>query len=391
MIDYRRLGLISEKPHTVFEVEGKMVAEHVFTRDGFSDLYSILYQRRAPTHETRADAFESKNSFFPSTDMEMPRELRRRHVRTQDIPMGGKFLDARMTLFQNADVSVGIVKTSEVSNNYFANGDADEMFFVAEGSGELHSSFGVLEYGPGDYVYVPKAVPYRFVFKTPQNMMAVEGTKGFGIPKDFRNAQGQLKLDAPYTHRDFRAPSRLLNFKSNENYAIVVKRNNRLSIHEYTEWPYQTLGWDGWVYPFAFNVERYQPKTSSIHLPPTIHCVFGGHNFVMMNFVPRLVDYHKKAIPCPYPHSSVDCDEVLFYVKGNFTSRKAVGQYSMSFHPGGIPHGPHPEKYEASVGHKETDELAIMVDTFAPLALTAAGKKYEDTSYHFSWNTTEHL
>lgn len=391
MIDYRRLGVVSEKPHTVFEVDGKMVAEHVFTRDGFSDLYSILYQHRAPTHETRADLYEITNPAFPPADVKIQKELRRRHVRTQDIPCAGALLDSRVTLFYNSDCAVGIVKFDKIAPYFFANGDADEMYFVAEGEGELQTSFGVLDYRAGDYVYIPKAVPYRFVFKGQQNMMIVEGTKGFGIPKEFRHPQGQLKLDAPYTHRDFRSPNRLLSLKAGENYPIVVLRNKALSLHEYTEWPYNVVGWDGWVYPFAFNVSDYQPKTSTVHLPPTIHVSFAANNFVMMNFVPRLVDYHKKAIPCPYPHSSVDCDEVLFYVKGNFTSRKSIGQYSMSFHPGGIPHGPHPEKYEASVGHKETDELAIMVDTFAPLIMTDAAKKFEDSTYHFSWNTKEHL
>lgn len=391
MIDYRRLGLISEKPHTVFKVDGKMVAEHVFTRDGFSDLYSIFYQRRAPTHETRAEIFENPNKNFLVSETKFEPNLKRRHIRTQDIPVGTDLLGSRTTLFINNDCSVGIVKMKEVAQTFFANGDADELYFVAEGQGQLETSFGVMAYSEGDYLFIPKSVPYRFVFTGSQNMMVVEGMRAFGIPKEYRHPQGQLKMDAPYTHRDFRSPDKLLEFQKGENFPIVIKRNNHLSIHEYTEWPYQVLGWDGWVYPFAFNIENYQPKTSTVHLPPSSHMVFSALGFVMMNFVPRLVDYHKNAIPCPYPHSSVDCDEVLFYVKGNFTSRKNIGQYSMSFHPGGVPHGPHPEKYEASVGHKQTDELAVMVDTFASLALTEAGKKYEDTTYHFSWNTTEHL
>lgn len=391
MIDYRKLGEVSEKPHTVFEIGGKMVAEHVFTRDGFSDLYSILYQKRAPTHETRADYFESRSPAFPVADARPPKELRRRHVRTQDIPLGKTQSQARVTLFVNNDCSVGMVKVTETDSVFFANGDADEMYFVAEGGGELQTSFGSLTYRAGDYVYIPKAVPYRFVFNTPQNMMVVEGSKGFGIPKEYRHPQGQLRMDAPYTHRDFRSPEKLIDWKRGDNFPIVVKRNNFLSIHEYTEWPYQVLGWDGWVYPFAFHIDAYQPKTSTVHLPPSSHMVFSAHNFVLMNFVPRLVDYHKKAIPCPYPHSSVDCDEVLFYVRGNFTSRKGISQHSMSFHPGGIPHGPHPERYEGSVGAKTTDELAVMVDTFAPLFLTEAARQFEDTNYHFSWNTTDHL
>lgn len=391
MIDYRKLGEIPDKPHTVFEPGGKMVAEHVISRDGFCDVYSILYQKRAPTHETRAELFIHKNPFFPSAEIGIQKELLRRHFRTQDMKTSGTFFDARSTLFYNADCAVGMVKMDAVTDKFFANGDSDELYFVAEGQGALQTCFGILDYVAGDYLYVPKGVPYRFSFNGPQNMMVVDGSKGFGIPKEFRNMQGQLRMDAPYTHRDFRAPTRLLNLGPKENYPIVVLRNKVLSLHEYTEWPYQVVGWDGWMWPFAFHVDNYQPKTSSVHLPPTIHTVFAAHNFVIMNFVPRMVDYHPRAVPCPYPHSSVDCDEVLFYVKGNFTSRKGIDQYSMSFHPGGIPHGPHPEKYEKSVGHKFTDELAIMVDTFAPLVITDAARAIEDPTYHFSWNTAEHL
>lgn len=391
MIDYRRLGQVSDKPHTIFEVDGNMVAEHVFTRDGFSDLYSILYQKRAPTHESRAGIFEHTNRFFPARPTEPNPNLLRRHIKTPDMPTGGTLLESRATLFCNADCAVGMAKPSKTSDVFFCNADADELYFVVEGAGTLQSMFGELDYRAGDYVYVPKGVPYRFVHSGAQNFFVVEGAKNFGIPKEFRHAQGQLKLDAPYTHRDFRSPDRLLQLRDDENFPIIVKRGHVLTRHEYTEWPYKVIGWDGWVYPFAFNIEAYQPKTSSIHLPPSIHTVFAAQGFVMMNFVPRMVDYHKKAIPCPYPHSSVDCDELLFYVKGNFTSRKSIAQYSISFHPGGIPHGPHPEKYEASVGARETDELAVMVDTFAPLCLSEAAAHYEDTSYHMTWNTADHL
>lgn len=391
MIDYRRLGHVSPKPHTVFEVDGKMVAEHVFTRDGFGDLYSILYQRRAPTHEKKAELYEHVNRFFPARPSQTEVNLKRRHVRTPQMPTGGNLLQSRATLFCNNDVAVGMAKPDKVSDSFFVNADADELYFVAEGGGVMQSMFGELDYNAGDYVYIPKAVPYRFVYQKAQNFFIVEGSKSFGIPKEFRLPQGQLRLDAPFTHRDFRSPSRLCDFKSTENFPIIVKRGHVLSVHEYENWPYEVVGWDGWVYPFAFNVLDYQPKTSTVHLPPSIHLSFAAQGFVMMNFVPRMVDYHPQAIPCPYPHSSVDCEEILFYVKGNFTSRAGIEQYSISYHPGGIPHGPHPEKYEASVGARYTDELAIMVDTFAPVYLTEAARQWEDAEYHMSWNTPNHL
>jgi homogentisate 1,2-dioxygenase len=391
MIDYRKLGVVSEKPHTVFEHEGKMVAEHVFTRDGFSDLYSILYQKRAPTHEVKVEAFESRNKVFPHEKDDGVELLKRRHLKTPKHPAGGTLLESRKTLFFNDDCTVGIARPDKQSDEFFINGDCDELYFVAEGSGVLQTIFGEIDFREGDYLFLPKAVACRFRFSHPLYLFIVEGTKEFGIPREFRLSQGQLRLDAPFTHRDFRSPSRLLNLPESENPPFVVKKLNRLSTHEYTEFPYNVIGWDGWCYPFAFSVHAYQPKTSSVHLPPTIHTVFSARGFYMMNFVPRILDYAKNAIPCPYPHSSVDCDEILFYVKGEFTSRKGIEQYSMSYHPCGIPHGPHPEKYEKSVGVRETNELAVMVDTFAPLKMTRAAASLEDDAYHYSWNTKEHL
>lgn len=394
MIDYRRLGEVSPKQHTVFEVDKQMVAEHVFTKDGFNDLYSILYQKRAPTHEVKAEIYSHANEAFPlpSAAAQNPEpQLMRRHVMTQKIEQAQTPLLSRKTLFYNQDCSVGICKPNKEDEMFFVNGDCDECYFIAEGTGILQSIFGSVSYKKGDYLFIPKGVPYRFTFKDKQNWMIVEGRKEFGIPLEYKHKRGQIKLDAPYNHRDFRSPAELVDWKKVGNPAIVVKRYEKLTKHEYTDWPYQVIGWDGWVYPFAFSVYDYQPKTSNVHLPPSIHMVFSATGFVMMNFVPRIVDYHEKAIPCPYPHSSVDCDEILFYVDGNFTSRKSVGQYSMSYHPGGIPHGPHPEKYEESVGTKRTDELAIMVDTFAPLCMAPAAREFEDKAYHASWNTKQFL
>lgn len=391
MIDYRKLGTVSQKQHTVFEHQGAMVAEHVFTRDGFSDVYSILYQKRAPTHEVRVEEFKTSNPGFPHQPDEGVELLKRRHIKTPKLAVGGTLLESRKTLFFNSDCTVGIARPDKASQDFFINADADEMYFAAEGAGVVQTIFGEIDFAEGDYIFIPKGVPARFSFTQPLYLFIVEGSKDFGIPREFRLAQGQLRLDAPFTHRDFRAPSRLLNLPENENPPFIVKKLNRLSRHEYTEFPYRVIGWDGCCYPFAFSVHAYQPKTSSVHLPPTIHTAFAGRGFYMMNFVPRVLDYAKNAIPCPYPHSSVDCDEILFYVRGEFTSRKGIEQYSISYHPSGIPHGPHPQKYEMSVGVRETNELAVMVDTFAPLKMTQAAVAFEDDTYHYSWNTKDYL
>lgn len=394
MIHYARLGKISDRAHKAMTHEGRLLAEHVFTREGFADLYSILYQRRAPTHEcdVREYARDDKG-FSPAPPMPLlPPE--RQHFRTQSFAVHAErdFLQSRRTLLTNADCTVGVCHPGRVQDEFFVNGDADEVFFVSEGFGQLQTMFGVLDFRLHDYVVVPRGVAYRFVFEAPLKMLCVEAFRGFGVPKEFLNHRGQLRLDAPYNERDFRMPTRLLDASREKlSSALVVCRNRSLVVHQYTEWPYDVVGWDGYVWPFALNVHDYKPKTSTYHLPPTSHCVFEAKGLVLMNFVPRIVDYGPDAIPCPYPHSSIDCDEVLYYADGDFTSRKGIEKYSMSFHPGGIPHGPHPEKYEKSLGMTRTDEVAIMVDTFAPLSVTPEGRALADEGYHFSWNTKEHL
>lgn len=389
MIDYRRLGAISPKQHTQFKIEGRLVAEHVLTREGFNDSYSILYQDRAPTHEVSVRVLETPNRAFPVNQLPELPDLKRRHFRTQAHARGGSLLESRATLLCNEQVTVGVARPTVNAEEFFVNGDADELFFVSKGSGVLETMYGELDYTSGDYLFIPKGTAYRFAFSEGPDLLIVEGKRGFGIPREYRLPNGQIRLDAPYNHRDFRSPSRLLGVTGNP--PVVVKRRDTLTIHEYTDFPYRVLGWDGWCWPFAFSVHAYEPKTGRVHLPPNIHTAFAGEGFYVMNFVPRLLDYHEQAIPSPWPHSSVDCDEVLYYVHGNFTSRKGIEPMSLTLHPAGIPHGPHPERYEGSIGHSRTDELAIMVDTLNPLNLTRAALALEDTQYHQTWNTREFL
>ncbi|MEK7756833.1 MAG: homogentisate 1,2-dioxygenase domain-containing protein, partial [Planctomycetota bacterium] len=204
---------------------------------------------------------------------------------------------------------------------------------------------------------------------------------------------GQITMDAPFCHRDFRIPTEMLRYDRAKHgeppYPLVVKHANQLSVHEFKHFPWELAGWDGVVYPVAFNIHDYQPRTGAVHLPPTTHITFAGRGFVICSFVPRKVDYYDrdgvKAIPCPYGHASVDCDEILYYVEGNFTSRKGIESQSISLHPMGVPHGPHPGTYEKSIGHDRTNELAVMCDTFKPLLLTSVADSIEDKDYHYTW------
>jgi homogentisate 1,2-dioxygenase len=394
MIHYARLGRIADRAHKAMKEGDRLIAEHVFTREGFSDLYSILYQRRAPTHESEVTGFDAGPDGFCPGPAALPAAPERQHFRSGSVLArpGLGFLQSRKILMTNSDCTVGVCHLAPGPQDFFVNGDADDLFFVTEGAGTLETMFGLIDVRLHDYVLVPRGVPYRFVTASPLRLFCVEAFRGFGIPREFLNHRGQLRLDAPYNERDFRRPEKLIDTSSKTlPSSLIVCRNRTLSKHVYTEWPYDVLGWDGYVWPFAFNVHDYKPKTSTYHLPPTSHAIFEAKGFVVMNFVPRLVDYGPDAIPCPYPHSSIDCDEVLYYADGDFTSRKGIEKHSISFHPGGIPHGPHPTKYEMSLGLQRTDELAIMVDTFAPLSVTEQGRRMAEADYHFSWNTKEHL
>lgn len=390
MIDRWTQGRIPEKPHTVFrDGAGGLLYEECFTRQGFDGPYSILYHRRPPTEETAVEGTE--RGFVAPVEAipgaERDRILRRRLYDSAKVPGGGAMLDCRTALLFNEDVVLSVSRPTLSDDAFIVNGDGDDLFFVDEGSGEIESLFGVLPFRKHDYVMVPKGCPYRLLFAEGRNrLFGVECRNDFHVPTQFRNEAGQLKMDAAYTHRDFVRPT--LPDRARSDAApreIFGKKNDRWTRRRLPHSPLDVVGWDGFVYPVAFPISRFQPKTGLLHLPPTIHITFATGGAVICSFVPRVTDTHEQAIPCPYPHSSVDCDEVIFYVEGSFTSRRGVGPGSLSLHPAGVPHGPHPGAYEASIGSKSTRELAVMIDTFRPLKRTEAAAAVENPDYHESW------
>ena len=393
MIHRHALGRVPPKPHTAFyDEDGKLLMEHCHTREGFEGPYSILYYRTPPTDENAVEKL-AVPGFCPFEPLaEQP--LYRRHIKTQDLRLRGDFLDARRVLLFNADVQISMVKPTETSPRFLANGDGDELYFAYKGSGRFETLFGVLPFREHDYVLLPRATPYRIHWEGANPEFFVFEGRGFiDIPREFRNRSGQITMYAPYTHRDFRVPQSLLSYDRSLHgtapFKLVVKREDRLTVHLHQHFPCEVVGWDGYVYPVAFNIHDYQPKTGLIHLPPTIHITFAGNEFVVCSFVPRKVDYHEKAIPCPYGHASVHMDEILFYVAGNFTSRRGIDSGSISLHPSGIPHGPHPGTYEKSIGTERTSELAVMCDTYKQLRLTKVAHDLEDKDYHLTWVSKE--
>ncbi len=384
MIHRLQRGTVPDKPHTVFAPEGELSFEHCITRQGFDGAYTIVYHKRPP-HWVAAEEDLGLHPGLGRSLTDLP--LARRHYRTPALHAPGSPSMGRKLLMSNAEVGVWMVHADQDDETLFQNGDGDELVYVHRGSGRVDSPLGVLAFRSEDYVYVPRGLPVRWRLNEPSELFIVEGRSYIDLPPQARNHTGQLKMDAPFTHRDFRPPVWPDGGPASLGAPrrIVAMRNQRLTAFDLPHDLFDVYGWDGQMWPFAFPIRAFQPRTGLVHLPPTIHTTFVGGGFVVCSFVPRMTDFHEKAIPCPYPHSAPDCDEILFYVAGNFTSRKGIDAGSISLHPAGLPHGPHPGTYEASIGTRRTDEMAVMVDTFRPLVPTDHAVAIEEAGYNLGW------
>ncbi len=384
MIHRLKRGQIPVKPHTVFEVDGSLCYEHCFTRGGFESIYTILWHR-TPPHWITSQEDLGRHPGWAEGGQLAP--LRRSHYLSSRLTEGDSPFLSRRLLFTNPDIGVWLGRPTESEPTLVSNADGDELTFVHQGSGRLECPLGVVPFSEHDYVYVPQGMPHRVVLDGPAVLLTVEARSPLRVPKQYRVPEGQLSMYAPYTDHDFVAPvwpdGGPESLKAPRR--LIVQNGGCLSAFQFANDPFDVVGWDGQVWPFAFPILAFQPKTGLVHLPPTIHTTFAGNGYVVCSFVPRVVDFADNAIPCPYPHSSPDCDEILFYVDGNFTSRKGVGPSSITLHPRGLPHGPHPGTYEASIGTTRTDELAVMVDTFKPLIPTAFADSIEDLDYNLGW------
>jgi homogentisate 1,2-dioxygenase len=269
----------------------------------------------------------------------------------------------------------------------YRNASADEVLFIHKGRGTLESLFGALSFQPYDYIVVPHCTTYRLDFDadTPADFLVIEAANAINVPPRYLNPDGQLRLGAPFSERDFHGPSQTLVIDREEDVPVLIRDGQRLSRYWLASHPFDAVGWDGMVYPFTFNADDFEPITGTIHQPPPIHQTFEATGFVVCTFAPRMLDTHPEAIKVPYAHSNVQADEVLYYVRGRFGSRRGVEEASFTLHPRGIPHGPHPGTIVASRQMTRTDELAVMVDTMRPLALTRAAMEIDDANYPFSW------
>ena len=384
MLERLSKGLVPPKPHTALRsAADELRHEECITRAGFDGPYSIVYHERRP-HD--AEPIEVAHGWSIAAGRPA-RSLLRHHFKTfEQRQRGGSALDARVPLLENDDVVLSVLAPDHEDPTYFVNGDADELIFIREGGGVLKTLLGDLPFRANDYLCLPRGLLHRFVLDptTSQEWLVIESRGAIAIPRQYRNEIGQLRMDAPYSHRDFRAPE-FVGPCDEGIREVVVKRGDAFFGFRYARSPLDVVGWDGTYYPIAFSILDFQAKVGLVHLPPSVHATFALPGALVCSFVPRLLDFHPQAIACPYPHSSVDIDEVLYYVRGNFTSRKGLHAGSISLHPAGIPHGPHPGAYEASSNAARTDELAVMLDCARPLRLTTAAFAISDAAYHHSF------
>ncbi|MHC0035501.1 homogentisate 1,2-dioxygenase [Pseudoneobacillus sp. C159] len=380
---YRQMGKLPQKRHTQFNREdGSLFREQVMGTKGFSGTQSILYHHYMPTEVVKSELI---GSYLP--EYEEQESLNHRHLFTTQITDSGDGLEARQYLLGNNDLLIGTASVTKEMKNYYRNGDGDEMLFIHYGTGKIETMFGVITYRPGDYVVIPIGTIYRIVPDSSEKtkILFVESFSQITTPRRYRNEYGQLLEHSPFCERDIRGPESLLTVDEKGEFEVVTKSRGMLHSHILGHHPLDVVGWDGYLYPWVFNIADFEPITGRIHQPPPVHQTFEGHNFVVCSFVPRLYDYHPEAIPAPYYHSNVNSDELLYYVEGNFMSRKGVQEGSITLHPSGIPHGPHPGKTEASIGKKETLELAVMIDTFKPLKIVKKAQAIEDRNYMYTW------
>lgn len=380
---YHQLGTIPPKRHTQMrKPNGDLYYEQLFGTVGFDGMSSLLYHINRPT---------MVQDILPSIDVSpeiaVNKNMKSLRLVGFDVPPAADFLDSRTALFVNSDLHLGVAAPQQSLTEYFyKNADADELIFVHRGSGTLRTLLGNITFSYGDYLVIPRGIIYQIQFDTADNrLLFLESFHPIYTPKRYRNWFGQLLEHSPYCERDIRRPSNLETHDEKGSFLLKVKKQGMLHQYVYSTHPFDVVGWDGYNFPYAFSIHDFEPITGRIHQPPPVHQTFETSAFVVCSFCPRVYDYHPLSIPAPYNHSNIDSDEVLYYVDGDFMSRNDISAGQFTLHPGGIPHGPHPGAYERSIGKKDTQELAVMVDTFKPLMITKAAMKIDDGKYWKSW------
>jgi homogentisate 1,2-dioxygenase len=383
MPHYRKLGQVPHKRHTQFrKPDGSLFAEELVSTEGFSDIYSLIYHHYPPTVVKQIDP-----AISAAPEIAIDKNMQHRSFLGFRVKPTADYLESRIPVLVNNDLYIHLAAPQQsMTGYYFKNSGADEMIFVHKGEGALRTIYGNIPFSEGDHLIIPRGTIYQLHFANEDNrLFIVESFSPIRYPRRYVNKMGQLLEHSPYCERDIRGPETLETVDEQGDFLVKIKRDDMIFPYHYANHPFDAIGWDGNHYPFAFSIHDFEPITGRVHQPPPVHQTFEGNNYVTCAFVPRKYDYHPLSIPTPYNHSNVDSDEVLYYVAGDFMSRKSVEMGQITLHPTGIPHGPHPGTVERSLGKEGTDEVAVMVDTFRPLKITKQAMALEDPEYYKSW------
>ena len=376
---YQKRGDIPTKRHTQFRDDtGNLYWEELISREGFSHMYSNVYHVYPPTSVEAVGGLKKYN--LKAVDQ----THRHHHIRTANVESDGDAISSRIPLFFNSDVVISKAHVKGSMKSLYRNGNADEVLFIHTGSGIFKSNFGNMALTAGDYLVIPRGVIWQIDVKEDMRILVTESSSPIETPTRYRNKFGQLLEHSPFSERDIRTPD-FVDPVDDSPMDVEVKLRHGIQTYGYQHHPFDIVGWDGYYFPYIFNINDFMPITGKIHQPPPVHQTFQANGFVICSFVPRPFDYHDQSVPAPYAHSNVDADEIIYYVEGNFMSRKGIDEQSISYHPMGLPHGPQPGKIEESLSAKETNELAVMIDTFKPLNMTKAALDIDDEGYPYSW------
>ncbi len=380
---YHTLGKIPPKRHTIFKDEkGNFYFEELFGTVGFDGMSSLLYHTQRPTQVK-----DVVRSYDVTPKIAVAKNMKSLSLKGFKISPAKDFLESRTVVLVNSDCQISLAAPTESLRDYFyKNTDSDEVLFIHKGKGKLRTFLGNIDFENGDYLVIPRGMIYQIDFETKENrLFIVESKSPIYTPKRYRNWFGQHLEHSPFCERDMHPPSELETHNEIGDFLLKVKKQDVIHEYIYAAHPFSVVGWDGYNFPYKLSIHDFEPITGRLHLPPPIHQTFESAGFVICSFVPRMYDYHPLSIPAPYNHSNIDSDEVLYYVDGDFMSRNNIETGQITIHPAGIPHGPHPGAMERSIGKKETEELAVMVDTFKPLMLTEEAMKIIDKEYYKSW------
>ncbi|MGZ3862171.1 MAG: homogentisate 1,2-dioxygenase [Bacteroidia bacterium] len=380
---YQKHGKIPHKRHVVFrQKDGSLYHEELFGTEGFSNTSSLVYHLNPPTMVKHLGTPVNVRPEIAIED-----NLRALSFQGMEVKPEDDYIASRKTLFVNDDMHIGLAAPSASMEDYFfKNADSDELLFIHEGSGVCKTMYGSIDFEYGDYIVIPRGTVYQMKFETKKNrVLYIESHSPVRTPKKYRNEFGQHLEHSPFCERDFKLPHSFETHDAKGEFVIMIKKRGLIYPYVYETHPFDLVGWDGYSYPYAISIFDFEPITGRIHMPPPIHQMFEGRNFVICSFVPRLYDYHPQAIPAPYHHSNIDSDELLYYVDGDFMSRNNIKKGQITLHPAGVPHGPHPGAIERSIGQKETNELAVMIDPFNPVKITKEALNIEVKDYYKSW------